>query len=414
MADDDGFGMYTTMSIASLGPATFPSPKRYTRSRNLPEFLNPTTNDKARTLLQKPDLLMDISDIPGTRSKILHHPRQGYAPEIFVGYNARSDIICPNNMLKTRRHIDPLAPEYPLPTYEPAQPVIPKFVRDSFKVDDIDGAKPRRSKPIAERNTLYIDDIEGARAMQKLPRRCFDIFLVVCRAHDLCRADPRNLDQRSQAEVKSKFAISRQTNPLDPEYFINGMRVSGTFRPKPLKKHIPENKFLQTRDINYPPIDYGDSHRREFRNTNFIGDIEGARADTIKNGLVSKRNTNPLNPIYTALDPGEVLENPVESGIPPQILFDPTFKPTRNESTLHINHTFGDSNRTRSINRDEYSATSTLNLRPSDPNPSLELTSGSQVIDPAKKGGVALATSRSLSRDSRQYESDIQSVRDLP
>ena len=179
MADDDGFGMYSTMSIASLGPATFPPPRRYTRSRNAAEFLSPALDDRKRPVLLKPDLLMDISDIPGTRSKILHHPRQGYAPEIFVGYNARSDIICPNYMLKTKRHIDPLAPEYPLPAYEPALPVIPKFVLDSFKVDDIDGAKPRRSKPIAERKTLNIDDIEGARAIPKLPRRYLKIAFSI-------------------------------------------------------------------------------------------------------------------------------------------------------------------------------------------------------------------------------------------
>lgn len=175
MAEDDSFGMYTTMSIASLGPATFPPPKRYAHSRNLPESLrDPAQNEKARTILQKPDLLLNISDITGTRSKVLHHPLRGYNPEIFVGFNARSDIICPNYMLKTRRHIDPLQPEYLLPSSEPAQPVVPKFVRDSFRVDDIDGAKPRRSKPSAVRNTLEIDDIEGARASQKLLRRCFD------------------------------------------------------------------------------------------------------------------------------------------------------------------------------------------------------------------------------------------------
>ena len=185
------------------------------------------------------------------------------------------------------------------------------------------------------------------------------------------------------------------------------MRVSDTFKPKPLKKLIPENKFLQTRDINYPPIDYGDSHRRQFRNTNFIGDIEGAKADTIRHGLVSKRSTNPLNPIYHALDQGEVLENPVESGIPPQLLLEPTFKPSKIESMTNLNRSLKGNGRAQSNNRDDSSDTLFLNLNAGNS----YLAFGSHPVNNTSKGDAA---SRSLDRSSKLYESEIQSVRDLP
>ena len=168
MSAEDTFGMYSTMSIASLGPATFPLPKRHIRSTpSLDSFSFGTDYMTKRSSPQKPDFLMDISDIPGTRSKTLHHQRQGYTPEIFAGYNRRSDLICPNYMLKTRRHVNPLEPDYPLPSYEPAAPAEAKFIRDSFDVSDIDGAKPRPLRPRAVRNPLNIDDIDGARTLPR-------------------------------------------------------------------------------------------------------------------------------------------------------------------------------------------------------------------------------------------------------
>lgn len=64
--------------------------------------------------------------------------------------------------------------------------------------------------------------------------------------------------------------------------------------------------------------------RREIRNINFIQDIEGAQADTLKHTIVTKRRINPLYPVYQSLDDGEPLEPLVKPLLPPAIIKKPT------------------------------------------------------------------------------------------
>lgn len=181
----------------------------------------------------------------------------------------------------------------------------------------------------------------------------------------------------------------RSTNSLDPEYFINGMHYKEKFQPKPMKKFIPDSMLLKTRDINYPVVDL--PPRREFRNTNFVKDIEGAHADTIHHGITSNRDTNPLLPVYQALDPGETLDNPVTSLIPAELIKLPTFKPSKNLSTSQLPGSFTPA------------STGILNSRRS-----------STSFESAKRV-PSLNIAPSSARSSRsEYESAVQSVRDLP
>jgi len=46
--------------------------------------------------------------------------------------------------------------------------------------------------------------------------------------------------------------------------------------------------------------------RREFRTTNYLKDIEGSEADSVKHTIRTDRCTNPLNPNYTSLDGGKI------------------------------------------------------------------------------------------------------------
>jgi hypothetical protein len=130
--------MYTSMSIASLGASTFPRPEPYVRTTG--EDYNLTTIPAEDTLrrgplLARPNLLLQVDDIDGSRSKTLHRSRRGFeSSDLFKGYSGRSDLICPNGMTKTERRVDPLNPMYALPSYKPLDPAIPKFTRDSFDV----------------------------------------------------------------------------------------------------------------------------------------------------------------------------------------------------------------------------------------------------------------------------------------
>ena len=59
------------------------------------------------------------------------------------------------------------------------------------------------------------------------------------------------------------------------------------------------------------------SQRKDFRNTNYNLDIQGAQHDTIKHSITSTRNTHPLQPVYQSLDgSGEVLEPCIQPLIP--------------------------------------------------------------------------------------------------
>lgn len=89
-------------------------------------------------------------------------------------------------------------------------------------------------------------------------------------------------------------------------------------RPRPLPK-AKDGPFypLTTADIEgatpgwrpLPQVNPPLEARRHFRNTNFMGDIPGAQADTVKHSICTKRHVNPLDPVYHSLD-GEPLANP--------------------------------------------------------------------------------------------------------
>jgi hypothetical protein len=122
--------------------------------------------------------------------------------------------------------------------------------------------------------------------------------------------------------VKKTFANSTQraVDGLSPRYYINGLIIGGVEKSHPPKLHQfnPDNHFLQTSDIDGAQAGYISKHqlsiapedRREFRNTNYIGDISGAQSNTALKCIRTTRSTNPLFPVYQSLDSGEVIKDP--------------------------------------------------------------------------------------------------------
>jgi hypothetical protein len=109
-------------------------------------------------------------------------------------------------------------------------------------------------------------------------------------------------------------------------------------KPKPLKKYIADNHLLQTKDIAGATPGYINpiAERREYRNTNYIGDIEGTQADSIKHSITTKRESNPLAPTYQSLDPGEVLQPLIPPLIPHSMIKTPTVPiPRGNKPAAH-------------------------------------------------------------------------------
>lgn len=213
-------------------------------------------------------------------------------------------------MFRTERCIDPLVPEYTLPSFHVPPAVTPKFTRDSYDISDIEGTKSKPLYPFAQRQNHLVDDIEGTWPGWK-PR------------HRRVRHDSAPLDHSlNVSDITGRaFRTRRLTNPLTPSYRVNGMDIADDpikCRPRSLPK-ARDGPFnpLTTEDIEgaqpgwkpMPKMNPPMEARRHFRNTNFMGDIPGAQADTLKHSICTNRYVNPLDPVYTSLD-GEPLTNP--------------------------------------------------------------------------------------------------------
>jgi hypothetical protein len=159
-----------------------------------------------------------------------------------------------------------------------------------------------------------------------------NIFLLYCRRARL-DAEPHeilyNIDNQKNKTIDK--ITSRSTNALDPVYQINGLEIKDSKRdtkPRTFKPYIADSSLLRTSDIDGAQagsitehkLSIPFSQRREFRNTNFIGDILGSNADSVKHSIVTTRATNPLQPTYQALDPGEVIRGPIDPLIPTELI----------------------------------------------------------------------------------------------
>lgn len=117
---------------------------------------------KPERLLQKPDFTSNW-DIEGSRPKVLHKSRNCRDNSLYVDDIDGARHFIKDRMLTTKRHTNPINPVYDLPQYTKPEPYVPKFVKDSYDVSDIQGAKSREPKQFEPRET-FRNDIIGAQA----------------------------------------------------------------------------------------------------------------------------------------------------------------------------------------------------------------------------------------------------------
>ncbi|KAH0785219.1 hypothetical protein GPJ56_010862 [Histomonas meleagridis] len=236
--------------------STIPNQKPIVRTKNEDFSLRTDDIDGAQ---YKPDsrfqhdFVLNISDIEGT--KPITHIDKSKAPVDIMNVNdieGAQPRIC-RNLPHSKRHTNPLNPEYQLPTKKEEPPPVTKFVYDGFNFDDIPGVHPKSYKPTKPaRDIMKVDDIAGARP--KFENRRFD-------------TSNRILDV-SDINADGMFKTKRHTNPLNPEYNYDG--------------HILEN-------------DFGVSHTNYLsRNDNIdlsltVNDINGASADSSTQWIRSYR-----------------------------------------------------------------------------------------------------------------------------
>ena len=224
-----------------------------------------------------------------------------------------------HHCFSTNRHVDPLNPKYPLPSCPDKYPLpIPVFLRNTLDISDIPGATVKKNLVITETEHNYMD----------VYRRNRDDHILL--SHKKLYKGNKNkiynpLDFRD-VYTNSRYS-KRHTNPLEPKYKydyqmteINNNKynkkdiqplfygeIEGN-RPNVFSKYNNERygKGMKTEDIpgaqpttkaSYSKFELKYKHPLKYS----AEDIVGAHHDTIIKSIVTKRNTNPLEPKYTFL-----------------------------------------------------------------------------------------------------------------
>lgn len=145
-------------------------------------------------------------------------------------------------------------------------------------------------------------------------------------------SDPHDIFPVTENPIKKTFArnSTRHTDPMQPTYYIHSTLYhdDDKMKPKRLPQYISDNHLLKTSDIDGAQAGYRSEHRssipnslrKEFRNTNFIHDIEGAQANSKKSTFVTTRCVNPLQPVYQSLDGDFLVGGPIESLVPANLV----------------------------------------------------------------------------------------------
>jgi hypothetical protein len=152
------------MSLNTLGPSTLP--KLDSKLLYLNKLADSHGDINITRTISKPYVTNDISDILGASSskpKLRSNPRDPLSIDGIEG--AKSKVR--DKFYNTKRSINPLAPDYPLPQYEMACSYEPKFLKDSMEIDDISGTRTKEKKYSSSRDILNVDDIEGASSSWK-------------------------------------------------------------------------------------------------------------------------------------------------------------------------------------------------------------------------------------------------------
>jgi hypothetical protein len=312
------------MSITSMGPSTLsdqkPAPRVFaTRDINRCNDIDGATSSVpyASKYTNKPETLPTVD---GSTCKSLTHSRNVRDLSLYIDDIDGTRHSIKDRMMRTKRHVNPLVPEYALPSAIPADIPQKKFIRDNLSTADIDGARPKKDRVYETRNTLSTSDIEGAQAMY---RPTYRRARIENKPHDI-------MGNEGVVFSASRFQdrCKRSTNVTDPVYHVNGIIIQNESKskPKPLKKEIVDSSLLQTRDIDGAYSGFKDRPRREIRNIMSTADVPGAQADTIIHSMKSDRVTNPLTPVYQSLDSGDTLHPLVKPLLPSRFVEKPTLK----------------------------------------------------------------------------------------
>ena len=247
---------------------------------------------KGYQYINKPEFSMNSKDIEKSGPRPLHPSLN--RPE----FNLKtSDIASTNHQpgkFKSTRVTNPLNPAYNLPSFELRPVTPPKFVRDSINIQDISGAKPEKYFKWQTRDIIGVSDIEGAKPKPERTLVKPDLM------------DPRDINGE-------EFHSKRITNPLEPSYVhrdsegnLTSIGLVPGSKSKPALKAAwnPHRRNLDNQDIEGSAPGtvglgvFANKQRNYSKKLVDNNDIEGCKPGSHNKGIVTKRTTNPLNPVY--------------------------------------------------------------------------------------------------------------------
>jgi hypothetical protein len=205
----------------------------------------------------------------------------------------------------TKRSTNPLTPDYTLPSHHALPPIHFPALKGTLPtnyVSDIDGTYPK----VLHRLRSRTQSCETSSRYMRRPR-----------GGGISRLDVRDINTPSPPRPGP-----RNTNPLDPSYVIsatNGMAIESFSTPGPStitigpikdskpSKRIPEQfNFCQERIEGSSPQRYVGTLKHSSLDSvpplTHAAPITGTAPGSLRRGFVSKRSTNPLEPVYKLLD----------------------------------------------------------------------------------------------------------------
>jgi hypothetical protein len=231
---DKGF---STMTMATI-------PKQRVFARHNTENFSLRTDDIEGARWQSNPIktrhhTLQVGDIDGARPSTAYDPSRPPTDVMAVRDidNAQPRIY--RHLPHSRRHTNPLCPEYELSKKEePPPPVVP-FIYDGINFDDIPGVHPRSYKSDRPpRDPLKTSDIPGTR-----PRPL---------VRNLDRP-PRDVMKVTDINDGGEFRSSRHTNPLNPEDPYAGAVLTADYG-RPVTNYLSRqdglDASLKTSDID--------------------------------------------------------------------------------------------------------------------------------------------------------------------
>ena len=269
------------------------SPKKYGIYNHKPLYTNSNTDIEKSSpsilnkYINKPDFTLSNGDIENSKP-------QGH------------------HCFKNDRHLNPLCPEYKLPTFteKNVEEYKNKFIRDNIDVSDIEGATPKKYLKWDKRDNLNIfnEKEEENYKLKKLNKKG-EIYNYLD-YRDVYQK--KNLDEEPKYNMHNEIIEKRHSNPLDPIYkvtyrggekYIYG-EIEGS-KPCSFSKFntVGVGKGNSTDDIEGAQPDtktpFEKFQLKWKRPLKYIAeDIVGAKHDTKIRGINTNRRFNPLVPKY--------------------------------------------------------------------------------------------------------------------